>query len=290
MKIKDFPRPNFEELPSLYDELDRLADRVEKAIRSLKNELFDPHSELISFDKISEDDMIGLIRKDPEALVPAFTRVCGLTVREFERLYGLENVYKLRNRLRWQMPTEDERKFAKAIVEQLGSAKMYLETFVYTFYKMWEEHQKRHARGRKAEEDVRKFFEDHGYECKKLTEPVEVNGAIPPASDPKKVRVVIPIRTGVRRDLVKRAKEYSSEFDRFKNEFPNAKVIIVFRIPRYELDIKEEIRETIIEERRDKEPYDGVFFYDELRDALERFEEWKIPKRSVLFPKLSKRD
>lgn len=76
---------------------------------------------------------------------------------------------------------------------RIGSCSwVHLETFLYTFYKMWEEHQKRHYRA-KFEEDVRAFFQSHGYECEKITQPTEVNGAIPPSNP----QVVMQIRTGV---------------------------------------------------------------------------------------------
>lgn len=96
LTLEDFPRPNFEEMPTFYDELDELAKRVEKAIRELRSQLFDKRKEIIFFNKMSEDDMIELIKKDPEAMIPVLTKVCGLSVRQFERLYGLKNVYKLR--------------------------------------------------------------------------------------------------------------------------------------------------------------------------------------------------
>ena len=96
LTLEDFPRSNFEEMPAFYDELDELAKRVEKVIRELIPELFDKRGEIIFFNKMSEDDIIELIKKDPKAMIPALTKVCGLSVRQFERLYGLKNVYKLR--------------------------------------------------------------------------------------------------------------------------------------------------------------------------------------------------
>lgn len=266
----------------MYDELDKLSERIEQAIRSLEPQFFE--EELIRFNKMDENAIIELVRKDPEAMIPAFTRVCGPSVREFERLYGLNDVYSLRNRRRWLNPGADERKFAGVIAQLLEGTVMHVETFLYTFYKMWEEHQKRHVRGREAERDVREYFQQHGYPCEKITSPVEVNGAIPPSPNPSEVLLAMAIRTGVRRDLVKRAKEFSREFDIFKREFPNAKVIVVFRIPQHELSIKEEIRETIIEERKERETYDGVFFHDELENIRKKLEKWKIPKRITLVP------
>jgi len=57
----------------------------------------------------------------------------------------------------------------------------------------------------------------------KIIRPTEVNGAIPPENP----RLVMQVRTRVRKDLVKRAKEFSSEFDKSVEAFPNAKLMII---------------------------------------------------------------
>ena len=186
--LKDHPRPNVKELPGLYAELDNLVQRAEAAIRGLPEHLFDKDKEIIHFGKMSENEFKRLVAEDPSTMIIAFTRVCGLSDREFLRLFGLKDVYKLRKS--WQTDQESQAIFVRAVMSLLPK-QMHLETFLYTFYKMWEEHQKRHYRA-KCEEDVRAFFRAHGYECRKLTHPIEVNGAIPPSSP----QVVIQVRTG----------------------------------------------------------------------------------------------
>ena len=271
------------ELPGLYADLDRLAETAEVLIRGLPKSLFDEDNEIISFGSMSVSDLAELIGRAPDIMVIAFTRVCGLSDREFSRLFGLTNVYKLRRSHNW-LTGKDEGLFLRSI-HGLLPKHMHLETFLYTFYKMWEEHQKRHYRAR-FEKDVRAFFQAHGYSCEKITVPTELNGAIPPL-DP---RVLLQIRTGVRKDLVKRAKEFSTEFDEGIKAFPKARFIVVFRIPEHELDRREEIREVIISQRSGR-PYDGVFFHDELEDALNNLQEWNIPRElrpttSLLGPSL----
>lgn len=270
MKLEDYPRPNIKELLGLYAELDNLVRRVETAIRSLPERLFDRDKEIIRFGEMTQSEFRELIAQDPHVMVIAFTRVCGLSDREFSRLFGLKDVYKLRES--WRTDQESGDIFVRAMMSLLPK-QMYLETFLYTFYKMWEEHQKRHYRA-KFEEDVRAFFNAYGYECKKITHPIEVNGAIPPGNP----QVVMQVRTGVRKDLVKRAKEFSSEFDKSVEAFPNAKFIIIFKIPLHELDRRNEIRQVIIDQRKGKKPYDAVLFQDELKDALRKLERWNIPK------------
>ncbi|NVM55283.1 MAG: hypothetical protein HWN66_16370 [Candidatus Helarchaeota archaeon] len=281
INIKDFPKPNFSELPDLYDDLDQLAIRIINVITSLNKKLYDSLHQKIYFNKMSKEDLKNLISNDPDALVPAFVKNCGLSIREFERLYGIKNIYKLRNPRRWDPHLDrDAKKLIDIISSLFENLELSLETFLYTFYKMWEADEKRHYRAKKAEEQVKEFFRRKGYNCDKVTNPVELDAAIPPSSDPKNVLVGIPIRTGVRRDLVKRAKEYSSEFDDFRDKFPNAKIIIVFRIPQHELENKEGIRHTINAQREGKESYDCLVFQDELDIALQKLEEWKIPKKN----------
>lgn len=268
MKPKDYPRPNIGELPSLYAGLDNLVQRVDAAIRNLPEHLFDKEKEIIHFGRMNEGEFRKLVASDPEAMVIAFTRVCGLSIREFSRLFELKDVYRLQSK--WA-GRKDENLFVKSIMGILPK-QMHLETFLYTFYKMWEEHQKRHRRGREFEEEVRDFFRARGYECEKITSPIEVNGAIPSINP----RAVFQVRTGVMRDLVKRAKEFGSEFRLSAKAFPGAKFIAVFKIPPHELNRRTEIRQKILEHRVGRE-YD-VIFQDELEEVLKKFKEWNIPK------------
>lgn len=271
--LKDHPRPNINELPGLYAKLDSLSKQVEAVIRSLPKSQFDRDENIILFEKITKTEFRRLIAKNPSTMVIAFTRVCGLSEREFSRLFGLKNAYTLRES-NW-IEGDKEDLFLKAIMGLLPK-RMYLETFLYTFYKMWEEHQKRHYRG-SYEKDVRSFFRAHGYNCEKITKPTEVNGAIPPYEP----RVVMQIRTGVMRDIVKRAKEFSQEYELSRKNFPNAKFIVVFKIPPHELTRREEIRQKIYEQRVDK-TYDAIIFQDELGDALKKFVEWEIPRNILI--------
>jgi len=271
--LKDHPRPNINELPGLYAELDSLSKQVEAVIRSLPNSQFDRDENIILFEKITKTEFRRLIAKNPSTMVIAFTRVCGLSDREFSRLFRLKNAYNLRES-NW-IGGNKEDLFLKAIMGLLPK-RMHLETFLYTFYKMWEEHQKRHYRG-SYEKDVRSFFRAHGYNCEKITQPTEVNGAIPPY----KPQVVMQIRTGVMKDLVKRAKEFSQEYELSIEHFPNAKFIVVFKIPPHELERREEIRQKIYEQRVDK-TYDAIIFQDELGEALKKFVEWEIPRNILI--------
>jgi hypothetical protein len=272
LMLRDHPRPNIKELPGLYAELDNLVKRAEIAIRNLPKPIFDKRRNIIYFRKMTESEFKKLVARDSSTMVIALTRVCGLSDREFSRLFGLKNVYNLRES--WRTDQKGRATFTRATMSLLPK-QMHLETFLYTFYKMWEEHQKRHYRA-KFEEDVRAFFRAHGYECEKIAYPIEVNGAIPPSTP----QVVMQVRTGVRKDLVKRAKEFSSEFDKSRKAFLGAKFMAIFKIPPHELDRRNEIRQVIVDQRKGKKPYDAVLFQDELNDALRKLKRWGISKTS----------
>lgn len=267
--MEDWPRPNIKELPGLYALLDKQVQRVDTLIRSLPKDLFEKEKEIINFGRMTKKEFRELIAQDPDVMVIAFTRICGLSVREFYRVFGLKEVYKLRNS-DWAGEEENEDVFIESIMELLPK-RMHIETFLFTFYKMWEEHQKRHYRA-KFEEDVRAFFRSHGYDCKKITQPTEVNGAIPP----NKPQIVMQIRAGVRRDLVKRAKEFGLEHEESLKHFPNSKFIVVYKIPLHELDRREDIRRTI--QKHAVKPFDAILFQDELEGFLETLEIWGVPK------------
>lgn len=266
--MEDWPRPNIDELPGLYALLDKLIKRAEILLRNLPGNLFEKDKGIINFGRMTKNELRELIAKDPEVMVIAFTRVCGLSVREFFRVFGLKDVYKL-CKSNWK-GGEDEDLFVNSIISLLPR-QMHIETFLYTFYKMWEEHQKRHYRA-KFEEDVRAFFRAHGYSCEKVTQPTEVNGAIPPSNP----HVVMQIRAGVRRDLVKRAKEFGLEREESTKHFPHSRFIVIFKIPPHELDRREDIRMTI--QKHTIQPFDAILFQDELEKALKMFEDWGVPK------------
>jgi len=276
--LKKIPRPNYSELPSLYRDLDQMAKRVGNVL--IHSELFESKTLLIKFDKANKTKIIELLRKDPEVLVPFFVMICGFSVRELERLYGIRDVYSLRNN------TGDMRKldvFAEAITDNLKHP-IHLETALYKFYKNWEEHQKRHYRGREAENLVINVLRECGYNTGKIKvlckdKEREIDCAIPP--DPHNLRVAIMIRRGVFRDLIKRSKEYSTEFDELVECYPNIRFVVVYFVSPHERDRIDEIRSRIESEREGKRPYDLIILTPEeiTTILIKKLEEWGIPRR-----------
>ncbi|MCG2867723.1 MAG: hypothetical protein L7H08_09370 [Vulcanisaeta sp.] len=273
--LRRIPRPNYGELPDLYEELDSMTRRIGTIL--IGSELFESDKSCVNFDRATEDVISNLIERDPGVMVPFFVMICGFSVRELERLYGIKNVYSLMTHL----DREKLANFAQAITENLRGC-IHIEALLYKFYKNWEEHQKRHYRGSTAEKFVIEFLKKNGYEAGKIkvrcggkVREREIDCAIPP--DPQNLQVIVMIRYGVFRDLVKRAKEFSSEFDELSQCFPNAKFVVVYFVSPHESSKLKEFRERIESERVGKRPYDLVILTKEdLNELLKKLKEWNI--------------
>jgi hypothetical protein len=271
--LKKIPRPNYSEFPDLYEELDNMTREI--GIILINSSLFERETLSVRFDKANENIVYELIKKNPKVMVPFFVMICGFSVRELERLYGIKDVYSLTERL----DARKLKRFVNAIVDNLKDP-IHIEALLYKFYKNWEEHQKRHFRGSTVEKFIIEFLKRNGYEAGKIEvkcrdKKREVDCAIPP--NPQNPRVIIMIRYGVFRDLVKRAKEFSSEFDELSQCFPNAKFVVVYLISPHEQDRLEDVRKRIEGERAGKRPYDFVILRKEDLDRLlERMREWGI--------------
>ncbi len=287
--LKKIPRPNYSELPSLYDTLDQMAREIGSIL--IQSKLFDKKHSLIKFDESDEIGIIDLIKENPKVMVPFFVMICGFSVRELERLYGIKDVYTLRTKRGIQRDVEKLNLFVKAIVDNLKHP-IHLETALYKFYKNWEEHQKRHRRGHEAEKLVTDILKKQGYDADKITvlcknKKREIDCAVPP--NPQNLRVAIVIRRGVFRDLTKRVKEYATEFDELVECYPNIRFVVVYFVSPHEIDRLNEIRSRIESEREGKRPYDLVILTTEertmllnkLKELLNKLKEWNIKRRGA---------
>jgi len=269
--LKKIPKPNFNEIPTLYTDLDNMSKEIVQILA--KYEILDLNNMLVRFDITNENTIRELILEKPNTMIPFFVMICGFSERELKRLYKINNVYQLKNKSQIE-------KFAKIVKEYLTYS-YSLETVIYKFYKNWEEHQKRHYRGRRAEEIVKQILEENNIRGGKIKivcedKEREIDFAIPP--DSRNIQVAIMVRRGVFRDLVKRAKEFSSEFDEILKCYPNIKFVVVYLVDPSEINRVNEIREKIEAERRDRRPYDLVILTeDELRNLPKKLlEEWRV--------------
>jgi len=268
--LKKIPRPNRDELPTLYEDLDEMVRKI--GLILINSRLYEPETTMIRFDRANEEDILELIKENPDLMIPFFVMVCGFSVRELERLYGIRNVYSIRK-------GEQLYKFSKVVKDNLLMP-LYLETLIYKFYKNWEEHQKRHYRGREAEEYVIRILRQNGYNAGKIrvickSKEMEIDCAIPPNNN---FKVAIMIREGVFRDLLKRAKEYSTEYDDLLECFPGIKFVLIYFVSPHERRRLDDIKKRIESERQGKKPYDLVILTkEEVKDVLlKKLKEWNI--------------
>jgi len=194
--------------------------------------------------------------------------ICGLTDRGLETKHGIRNVYTLARSARaHEGRLEELRRFAMVVKEHLKHP-LSLETVLCKFYKNWKEHQRRHYRGRWAERLVCEVLKKHDYSAGKIKVKCEDGGremereidcAIPPIKPPRgQPAVIIQVRYGVMKDLVKRAKEFSAEFDEILRCFPNhdkVKFVVVYFTPYKDQQTRRTILEKSLErgERQRKE-------------------------------------
>jgi len=251
--LEKIPRPNLEELWGLYEELDKMTKRVLEVL--MLSEHFEKESFRIRFDEMGASDIEELIMKDREVMIPFFAMICGLSIRELERLFGIKDVYNLRGIKKIGKRSKRKLKEFAEVVSDLLQHPLTLETVAYKFYKNWEEHQKRHFRGRRVQDAVTEGLKKYGFdvgriELELVDQKREIDCAIPP--DPNNIEIAIQVRTGVRRDLAKRAKEFSSEYDEMAQHYPNIGFIPVY--VGYGIDIND-ARKVIESERKGKRPY-----------------------------------
>jgi len=159
-------------------------------------------------------------------------------------------------------------------VRSLLAHPLRLETVLYKFYKNWEEHQRRHWRGRKAENEVCRAVKSR---CGNAGRYVllcggkrrEIDCAVPR----DKPVVAINVRVGVREDRAKRIKEFGAELKEAK-ECGVKYFVVVYFVPKHEKNKLEEIRAEFMREA----PFDLVVLTrEELELLAERLREWGVP-------------
>jgi len=222
----------------------------------------------VDFGKATSEDLVELLSKDPEVMVPVFVMITGLSHRELKRR-GPGSVYsprRARNR-------EKLRQFAE-LARSLLAHPLRLETVLYKFYKNWEEHQRRHWRGRRAENEVCTAVEARCGNAGKYVllcggKRWEIDCAVPR----DKPVMAINVRVGVGEDRAKWIKEFATELKEVK-ECGVKHFVVVYFVPKHEKNKLEKIRAEFMREA----PFDLVVLTrGELELLAERLREWGIP-------------
>lgn len=269
-----YPKPNSDELPGLYEELDELLDDAERALRRhFVLETDECGTEWLVFSKSTSSDFLDALWDDSHTLMPLFQKVTGLPDREFERLYGEKNIGNLRGRKTDFRNEKQAVKFADALVDLLPN-ELALETVLFTFIKMWENDQRRHERAQ-YEEYVREYLTEHGYSNFKGNSLPGEPDFVVPIDEP--YEVLGEVRVIQQRDQQKRFKEFGSEARAAAANFPGSKFVAVANVTQYNLrERREDLREDV--HKASAANIDAVVFQDELDLLLEHFNDWNISR------------
>lgn len=270
----DFPKASEDLLPDLYEELDEAKDTAESVLQ----EHFEIESEgdarTVTFGRASKDDFLEAMYEAPEVMVPFFMKISGLPSREFERVYGEKNVDAMKTWTQKDLrESEKGNLFAEALTQVLPD-RLYLETCLYTFYLLWENDQRRHQRA-KYEEVVRERLEEAGYPNRKGEDLAGKPDLVLPPDTPFKV--IGEVRDMHRKDFRKRNKNFDSEARRAKENFPEAKFVVVAKFPKHQIkNNRRELRDMVLDLNPDD--IDAVIFPDEFDDFYELLEEWGVAR------------
>lgn len=274
----DYPRTSEEELPDLYDELDRMLDQIERVLRMQFPVRDAGEGDKVVFGDASTDNYLDAMWADPESMVPFFQKISGLPDREFERQYGIRNIGSSLRGRKTDFRNEDKAiAFAEAL-DDILPAELYLETLLYTFVTMWENDQRRHYRAR-YEDTVLEHLNDQGFPASKGNKLPGEPDIVVPESDP--YEVTGEIRVIQQKDKKKRFKEFGSEARVAKEHFPETYFVVVANVGNYITTVdREELRQEIYDEAAG--PIDRIVFQDELDDLVDQLDEWDVTRQSTL--------
>lgn len=269
----DFPQPDVDLLPDLFDYLDEQVETVESTLREHFTIEDREGHEIIVFADATEQDFLNALYAESELMVPFFMKLTGLTRRVFARVYGIDHIDQMKG---WSQKdlrdTEKGQTFAEACNELLPG-EMYLETALFSFYKSWEADKRRTFR-REYESVILDRLRDAGYAAAK-DETIEGKPDIViPVTGPP-YEVLGEVRAIDIDDFQKRAKNFRDEAVVAKENFPDAKFVAVAKMPKHQLERRrEDLREGL-----EAGNINLVVFQDEMDVLFDTFKEWGVEKR-----------
>lgn len=274
----DFPKPDEDLLPNLFEHLDEEVEIVEETLRKHFNvEDRDGH-EILVFSDATQQDYLDALYEKPKTMVPFFMKLTGLARRVFARVYGVDHIDRIKG---WEekdlRETEEGRMLATA-AKELMPDKMYLETALFSFYKMWEGDKRRTFR-REYEYVILESLREKGYPARKDERIKGKPDIAIPGTEP--FEVLGEVRAIDIDDFQKRAKNFRDEASVAKQNFPGTYFIVVAEMPKHQLKRRrEELREGL-----EAGNIDLVVFQDEMDLLFKKLSQWDVtkePKQTTL--------
>ena len=275
----NWPRPSEEELPDMYEEIDEMLGVINDIVESHFEIKKRGAEERIIFSSVSIDDYLAALDEEPEVMVPFFQKITGLPDREFERQYGVGGVGQRLRKLKTSLKEHDDAEHFAEVLADVMPASLAVETYRYTFFKMWEADQRRFYRMR-YETKILELLEENGYPCfKGNTLPGEPDFVIP---DSQPYEVIGEVRVIQQKDRVKRFKEFRSEAADAAVNFPDSRFVAVANMGAYieRLDDREALRDEITKSGTSE--IGAVFFHDEREEMLNQLKEWNVTRQGRL--------
>lgn len=268
----DFPKASEDLLPDLYERLDEASDTAESVLKKYFLMERDGSARAVVFEEATEDDFLEAMYEAPEVMVPFFMKISGLPSREFERVYGVKNVDAMKTWTQKDLRDSEKGQVFAEVLTRVLPDRLYLETCLYTFYLMWENDQRRHQRA-KYEEVVRDRLDEAGFPNRKGEDLDGKPDLVLPPNKPFKV--IGEVRDMHRKDFRKRNKNFDSEARRAKENFSDAKFVVVAKFPKHQIeDNRRELRDMVLDLNPDD--IDAVIFPDEFERFYELLEDWNV--------------
>jgi len=272
----EYPKASMEILPEVYDLLDDQVERVETVLRDHFRIETRGETDVIVWNAASRDDFAEAMYADPAVMVEFFKKLSGLPSREFDRIYGIGDLERMKD---WKQKdlreTERGKTFAGAMKDVLPD-EMYLKTALYTFYQMAENDQRRHVRAN-YENVVLDELADRGISAKKDESLSGKPDIVIPESPP--YTVLGEVRALHSKDYRKRVKNFDSEARNAKEAFPDAHFVVLAKFPPHQIENEgEELRQGIKEAN---DNIDSVYFDGEIDEFVEQLEDWGVERRDA---------
>ncbi|MDL0120608.1 hypothetical protein PNQ29_12840 [Halobacterium salinarum] len=275
MDISDWPRPSQEELPDLYEDIDKMVKVAETELREHFTITNSEAGERIQFGDADADDFLEAIDSDHEVMIALFQKTAGLPDREFERQYGVRDVgSRFRERKSSLKDVEEAQEFASALADLMPES-LSLEATLYSFYKAWEGDQRRFYRMH-YESEFLEFLNEQGFSAWKGNSLSGEPDIVIPESKP--FDVIGEIRVIQQKDKQKRFKEFRTEAHEAHANFDDIQFVVVANLGKQYLE--DHGRETVRSEitTGGASEIDAVFFHDERDEFVAQMEEWGVSK------------
>jgi len=273
-----YPSPDSEILPELYEELDEAVERIEDNLK-LNFEITD-HSEIsgytVHFSDADKSDFFRFLNDDVEYGLPFLLYNLGITERTSSLDHNIHSNLSSLTRLRGTVHHKDAiQKVVDVCYDTLED--MHIKSAIFTFRHTWVMNKRRHHR-QEFESDVLEHLNEnkiparHGSHLEETPDLVIESKGGP--------QVVGEIRSVDVHDISVRVSEFVNEAANCAKTYSNSRFIVVIKIRGGDHDLYRSVRNDL--ELELSSSVDGVWFAHELDELITQLENWGVCKQSFI--------